>query len=100
MKVASSILRLMAALTMVIGLVVVGLGSASAQTNRPGICHATGSEQNQFTYIPPDSSAYEQHLANHFGPGGGDRLATPEEDAAGECVDDPVTPTPTPTETT
>ena len=81
-------------------------GTTSAQAF--GICHATGSESNQYEYIGPNDQSFDMHFANHFGPGGGDRFATAEEGDLEECFDDPEptatdtptnTPTNTPTET-
>jgi cell division septation protein DedD len=88
-------IRLIAVLVAVVGFSM-SLGGNQASAQEFGICHATHSEGNQYVFIGPDDQSFAMHLANHFGPGGGDRFATEAEFDAGECFNDEEQPTEVP----
>jgi hypothetical protein len=79
-------IRVIAVLVAMVGFTL-SLGGNQASAQAFGICHATGSQTNQYELIEPDDQSFAAHL-EHIGPGGGDRFATAAEAEEGDCFND------------
>ena len=90
--------RVFAVLAMALGMFAVMAPAASANHEQFGVCHATGSETNPFTYISPDRSS--GHLNTDENPAGpsheDDRAATHAEFDDQACVGQTEFPTEAP----